>query len=507
MIQKRRLLINAMMSIGQILLSSCTLFILYRFLLNTIGAEKMGIWSLVLATTAITRIGGLGIPDSVVKFVAKYIAHAEYEIVSRVIQTAVISVALFIGLMLLAAYPLADWLLAFIVPESRIMDAISILPYAFISLWIVTISSVFQAGLDGYQRIDLRSLILMGGAVLYLILCFALVPTYGLLGLAYAQVIQVIAILIAAWYSLRLHLQILPVIPYRWYPRLFREMFSYGINIQIASVSNLLYDPITKALLSKFGGLAMVGYYEMASRMIYQVRSLIVSANQVLVPVIADLHERGRVVILGVYRDSYHLLLFIALIFFSLIVALTPIISEFWIGYYENTFVLFTLLLAVGWFLNILNAPAYIANLGIGELRYNTISHIVIGLLNIALGFTLGSLYGSMGVIVGWGFSLAIGSSIICISFHLVHRIPFWELLPRESIGVGFACLVGVFAALLLYYRFHYSWHLAELTIVILSTIFAVQGIPAWAHPMRKRLAGWFVNELLHKKKEMEYIG
>jgi len=23
---------------------------------------------------------------------------------------------------------------------------------------------------------------------------------------------------------------------------------------------------------------------------------------------------------------------------------------------------------------------------------------------------------------------------------------------------------------------------------------------------MRKRLAGWFVNELLHKKKEMEYI-
>lgn len=507
MIQKRRLLINAIMSVGQILLSSCTLFILYRFLLNTIGVEQMGIWSLVLATTAITRIGGLGLPGSVVKFVAKYVAHAEYETVSGVIQTAVISTGLFIGLVLLAAYPLADWLLAFIVPESRIMDAISILPYAFISLWIVTISSVFQAGLDGYQRIDLRNLILMGGAILYLILCFALVPTYGLLGLAYAQVIQGTAILIAGCYSLRLHLQILPVIPYRWNLPLFREMFGYGMNIQIAAVSNLLYDPITKALLSTFGGLAMVGYYEMASRMIYQVRSLIVSANQVLVPVIADLHERGREAILDVYRDSYHLLFFITLMFFSLIVALTPIISEVWIGYYENTFVFFSLLLAVGWSLNILNAPAYVANLGIGILRFNTLAHIMIGLLNVALGFTLGSLYGGTGVIVGWVFSLALGSSIICISFHLIHRIPFGELLPRESIGVGFACLVGVFAALLLYYRFHYSWHLAELTIVILSIIFAVQGIPAWAHPMRKRLAGWFVNELLHKKKEMEYIG
>lgn len=506
MVQKRRLMINAIMSIGQIILSSCTLFILYWFLLNTIGVEKMGVWSLVLATTAITRIGGLGLPGSVVKFVAKYIAHAEYEIVSRVIQTAVISVGLFIGLVLLAAYPLADWLLGFIVPESKIMDAISILPYALISLWIVTISSVFQAGLDGYQRIDLRNLILMGGAVLYLILCFALVPKYGLLGLAYAQVIQGASILIAGWYSLRFHLQILPVIPYKWNHRLFREMFSYGINMQIASVSNLLYDPITKALLSKFGGLAMVGYYEMASRMIYQIRSLIVSANQVLVPVIADLHERGRGAILGVYRDSYHLLFFFALILFSLIVAFTPIISELWIGHYENTFVLFSLLLAVGWFLNILNAPAYIANLGIGELRYNTLAHIIIGLLNVALGFILGSLYGGMGVIVGLVFSLAIGSSIICISFHFRHGIPLWDLLPRQNIGIGSSCVAGVLIALFLYHRFYYSWPLAELSVVILLTILAVQSVPAWTHPMRKRLAGWFANALLRKKEEMKYV-
>ena len=245
----------------------------------------------------------------------------------------------------------------------------------------------------------------------------------------------------------------------------------------------------------------MVGYYEMASRMVYQVRSLIVSANQVLVPVIADLHERGRGAILGVYRDSYHLLFFFALIFFSSIVALTPIISEVWIGHYENTFVLFSLLLAVGWFLNILNAPAYIANLGIGELRFNTFSHIVIGLLNVVLGFTLGSLYGSMGVIVGWVFSLAIGSSIICISFHFRHRIPLWNLLPRQNIGIGSSCVAGVFIALFLYHRFYYSWHLTELSVVILLTILAVQGIPVWTHPMRKRLAVWFVNAVMRKKE------
>jgi O-antigen/teichoic acid export membrane protein len=51
----------------------------------------------------------------------------------------------------------------------------------------------------------------------------------------------------------------------------------------------MLYDPITKALLTKFGGLSLVGYYEMANKLIYQIRSLKVSANQILVPAFADL--------------------------------------------------------------------------------------------------------------------------------------------------------------------------------------------------------------------------
>ena len=35
----------------------------------------------------------------------------------------------------------------------------------------------------------------------------------------------------------------------------------------------------------------MVGYYEMASRLVVQLRSLIVSANQVMIPVIAESQE------------------------------------------------------------------------------------------------------------------------------------------------------------------------------------------------------------------------
>ncbi|MCP2619681.1 oligosaccharide flippase family protein [Candidatus Aminicenantes bacterium AC-334-K16] len=116
-----------------------------------------------------------------------------------------------------------------------------------------------------------------------------LAPKYGLKGVAYARVIQNLIILIFSWFFLRKYLPLLPVFPYKWDKKLFREIVGYGINFQIISVARMLYDPITKALLTKFGGLSLVGYYEMANKLIYQIRSLKVSANQILVPAFADL--------------------------------------------------------------------------------------------------------------------------------------------------------------------------------------------------------------------------
>ncbi len=63
--QKRQILINALMSIVQIIIISVVLFILYKFLLKTIGVEQLGIWSLVLATTSVSQIANFGLSGSV----------------------------------------------------------------------------------------------------------------------------------------------------------------------------------------------------------------------------------------------------------------------------------------------------------------------------------------------------------------------------------------------------------------------------------------------------------
>jgi O-antigen/teichoic acid export membrane protein len=495
--QKRQILINSIMSVLQIVVISGVLFFLYKFLLNSIGAEKFGIWSLVLAATAVTQIADLGLSGSVVKFVAKYIARGEKETVSGVIQTAVQTIGLTVGLVLILGFPLIRWGLRFIMPSDSLPFAVVILPYAFLALWGCVVTSVLQSGLDGYQRFDLRSLILMAGAIFHLLLCFWLVPKFGLLGLAYAKVVQNFSVLIVSWWALKKILPSLPLFPFKWNKTLFKEMIGYSLNFQAITVATMLYDPITKALLSKFGSLSMVGYYQMASKMIQKLHALVIAANQVLVPAFADLKEKTPERIQDFYSTSYRLLFYLIFPLYFLVIISLPLISEIWIGYYEKVFVVAAALLAAGWLLNTLASPAYHANLGIGKLRWNVVGHITIALLNVGLGILLGVLYGTFGVIVAWMLSLTLGSSIIYVSYHLTYHLPFGDLVPRESRWNVTACLIGLLSSFLI---LQIGRQVLNITLLNLAALVVFAGVifsPYWRHPMRKRLIGWVREELL----------
>jgi O-antigen/teichoic acid export membrane protein len=486
--QKRKVLINAVMSIAQVIVISSVLFILYRFLLGTIGVEQLGVWSLVLATTSVIQAANFGLSGSVVKFVAKYVARREDNNVSGVIQTAVISLSVIVGLLLIIGYPLIKWIFSSVIPLSSLPLVLRILPIALFSLWLTTVTSVYQAGLDGFQRIYIRNIIIMAGSIFYAILCFILAPKYGLIGLAYAQIINNFAVLITSLFFIKIFLPALPIVPYQWNRGLFAEIIFYGISFQVISVTQMFYDPITKIFLSKFGGLSVVGYYEMANKMIQQFRALIVSVNQVLVPFIAGLHENNPAVIRSVYLFSYNLFFYLALPLYTLIIINIPFISAIWIGHYEKVFVVFGTLLSIGCFFNTLCAPAYFENLGTGALRWNVITQILIGVLNVGLAFILGPFLKGTGVIIAWVIALSLGSGLLCLEYQLVNRIPLGALFPKESRLMFFSYTVISTVALFVQSRINpsYSSLISNSSIVIIPVAFVL--ITSWFHPMRNWL-------------------
>jgi O-antigen/teichoic acid export membrane protein len=472
-------------------ISAVVLFILYRFLVVQLGVDKLGLWSVLLSFVSATRLSEMGLGGGVTRFVARYSGKSDPATAARVVETAMISVALIMALLVFTAYPAFEALLGVVVPRAGLAEAQALLPYAVLSVWIASLWGLGLAALDGCQRADLRSILLVFGQVVFLALAIGLVPPYGLYGLLYAQIGQNLVLLVMGWILLRRELPDLAGVPRHWSRPLFREMLSYGSQFQFAGIAMMLYDPITKALLSRFGGLIMVGYFEMASQMVTKLRHLLIAGSQVLVPTIAATAEfdPGRVHL--IYRNSHKLMLYLALPFYASIAAAVPLICVIWIGSYERHFVIFATFVAAGWLVNTVTAPAYFANLGMGNLRWNTVSHIVIGLLNLVIGMVLGIAFGSTGVVAGWAAALAAGSVIVVLSYHREHGEEAGAVLPREYRVLALACAIGAAWGLLAHDMFAQTSSLAVLGGVTALGFVAVVCPVGWLHPMRRQMLRW----------------
>jgi O-antigen/teichoic acid export membrane protein len=483
---------NAATTMVQVIGSAGSLFILYRFLIRTIGIEKLGIWSLVLATTSVVTLANQGFSTSIVKFVAKYAALNRPERVCSLIETAFLTIGGVLAVVCIALYPLAHWGLKLILPAARVSEAASLLPFTLASLWINIVGSILLAGLAGYELIAYRNYVVLGGSILYLLLSILWVPRHGLLGLAYAQTTNTAACFLATWYLLRRTIPQLSIIPRRWDRNLFREMWVYGVEFQFITVSQAVREPVTKVLLAKFGGLAMTGFYDMASRWVFTFRELIVQANLVLVPTISGLREKDPGAIPRIYRESYRLIFFLAVPTFAFLVAVSPVVSRVWLGQYEPTFVAFVGLLAMGWLINILSNPAYVVDLGTGRLRWVSIGCAVTGILNPALGYFAGKYLGGVAVVGISALSLAAGYTIVLVAYHLENCIPFRALIPEASSKIICASGGGVIA----FFPYFCGGNVHSLTFIrtvsgVALALVTMIVLPMWLHPMRRRLISW----------------
>jgi O-antigen/teichoic acid export membrane protein len=343
---------------------------------------------------------------------------------------------------LLLAYPLLVLLFGRLFPEQALSDAEAILPYALVSLLMASIAQVFQSGLDGCQRYDWRALLIVTGQVAFLLAALWLTPRYGLVGLAWAQIFQCGFLLVGGWWLIRRVVPRLPWIPRHWRLATFREMLGYGLQFQLGAIAIMLLEPLTKALLGKFGGLSSAGYYEMAQQYVGKVRLLVVSANQVLVPVAATLNERDPDGLRRLYIGNVELLLYVVLPLYALVASWGPILSELWIGNFEAQFVLFVNVLALAWAINTFASPAYFAQMGTGRLLWNTSSHVWIGLANAGLGFALGPRFGATAIIWGMAAALVTGSLLVVLGFHRDYKISWSIWIPREAVILAVASAV-----------------------------------------------------------------
>lgn len=482
---QRRIAANALASMLNVVLGSVMVLVLYRLLLDRLGAEALGVWSLLIASVSSARLAELGLAASVTRYVAVAHASTDHRQAVRLVQTATLTLAAVGSLAGILAMVALPHLLGRFIPPSQLDIALHALPWALVAFVIGLAGSAVQSALDGCQRVDLRVWISMAGQAALLCAAFPLTATYGLAGVAMAQVLQSLVVLVGSWATLHGQLTGLPVMPVRWsYPAL-REILGYSALFQLNSLLLLLLDPLAKFVLARFGGLSATAYFDMANQLVQRLRLLPVSAVQILVPVIAHSGEDRGERILGLYARSYRLIFAATIPGFCLAAALIPAISEAWTGSHAPLLTGMTWICLAGWGLSTLGTPSYYTNLGLGTIGTNTAGHALTTLVAGVLGWWGGVTWGAFGVCSGYAAGVAAGSLYVQLRLGRQLGLSAGSLIPKESLRLvllSFAGLAACLAADAYLAGGPLMTRIGMVTALFLITV----GSGIWSHPLRQ---------------------
>ncbi|SDD95859.1 Membrane protein involved in the export of O-antigen and teichoic acid [Mucilaginibacter pineti] len=431
-LKKYLVTINVVSSGTQVLLIGAVYFFLYKFLLKLLGVSLLGVWSVVLSTSSLANLANFGVADSVIRFVALYHKEKNDLKIKQLIFTASIFIGILFLLISCIIYPFAGLILKSVLPSNFINAGISILPYSLACLLLNAINGVYASVLDGMQKNYLRSLVFSASSIVLLVVSYLLVPKYGIIGVAMAQLAQSIFALVVCILIVMYQTKFNPLI-WNWSKEIFRQIFNYGMKFQFISLMAMLNEPVTKILLGRFGGMAFAGYYEMANRVLMQARGVVINGTQSLIPVMINLSNNIKD-IQHFYKKVFSNVLFFSLAAMGLIVMGGRILSVFWIGNYQPVFYYTLLILALCILINILNTPAYFFYMAEAKLNILLKTQFILGLSNSLFGYTLGYLIGGYGVIYGWFLSVLFGSLYILWLFNKMYQLKITALFRTPDV-------------------------------------------------------------------------
>lgn len=369
-------------------------FISYRLVVQRDGLGAVGLWSTLMAWIFVIRLGDVGMSNAAVRYAAALDPAQEPLQVRRLIDTAFVLNAVLFVVLTGVGWAVYGANLRHIVPgdEASVAVARAILPLLFAGFLLQNLSGLALGALRAIHRGYVAAWLSVAGTVLQLVVVVPLVGKIGLAALAWGQIAQYGLMLVVGWGGFLLGMRQIagqsgPLLPVQGSMSVLREMLSFSLKAQFANLLNGLFEPLAKILLGRFGGLDLLGLFELAYKLIALPRNAVVSGVQASVPALTRLMASD----LGAARDLYHRMLrrsvgLTALVLGAVVLA-SPIVSWLWLGRIEPSFSLFAALLAAGFLLNGLGAPAFVLGMASGRMRSNIESAtLALGVMTVFLG-------------------------------------------------------------------------------------------------------------------------
>lgn len=403
---------NAAFAGAQACVGLVSTFWAYRVFVQHVGLEQAGIWSLMFAGISVARLADVSGAGGLARFVASARQRSEDPV--PYVHTVTLCILAMYGTVALLIIPAAYFGVGAFFTGEGAKEAKSLLPLVMVlGLFLMPIASALASAIDGLHRADQRSVITMSASVLFVPCAVIGVRLFGLMGWAFAQVAQQAFLVLASWALLRRRMPGLGFFPLRWSKTVFSETIHYGLKLQANSLASLLSDPLARFLIAHFGGLSAAGLFDVATKLVLSIRSIIVQMVVPIVPEFAALQNGAGVSSLLTKASRW--LSASAVLFLIVTIAVSPLYSLLMLKSVRMDLVLVLSALAIGHSINIAAVPFYFAGVALNHMRWNIVSQFSMAACIALLGGLLGTLMGPTGVVLSVMLGLITGALFVIV--------------------------------------------------------------------------------------------
>lgn len=403
-------------------------FLGYKLLLNKEGIEVLGLWSILTAAIFIIRIGDVGMGSAAERHVALVSVESSASKLKSYLDTAIIiNIVLFLSLSIIG-YLIFSSNIELVVPNNINFQkkAQEILPIMFITFFISNIANVILGGIRGLHLGYLAAYISIFSNFIQLLVFIFLVPVLGIKGLAIGQLIQNLILIIMAWsvvyFQLKKYIS-MSIFKINFSKIIFKELFSFSIKAQSINILNGIFEPISKFLIGHTAGMAALGLYELAYKIVCLPRNAVVSGVMGTMPAITRLFSEDQKMAKRIYIKTKLLVSKVTSTIMFLVMIGSPLASYILLDKVNQQLICYIVILAIGFTINSIGSPAYTLGFSTAKMKGNFIASCLSLISLFIIGFLGIFLLPNYASVIGSGFGLAISGLYV-----LLHNEKILEL-------------------------------------------------------------------------------
>ena len=197
-----------------------------------------------------------------------------------------------------------------------------------------------------------------------------------------------------------------------------RSLLSFGGHVQAVGVSALAYDLWAKVVLGRVAGLGGVAIYDLGSRVVTLLAGALYAAVEAVFPEASLLQSHDPETALAqLHARAGRAVSWMALPMFGLLSVLAVPFATAWLGTEYASVGAVIQVLAIGWLIAIIAAPAYLIAQAGGRAVDSTRAAVVTALVAIVLSTALAGRYGALGVAAAVSTGLGVGGLLMLWQF------------------------------------------------------------------------------------------